>query len=106
MRKIVILLLVCSVLPIQAQYADVVQQREMRSKRFLQEAKLLYNERNYDMAEELLHQVQNGNPTHIQEHEAAALLALIAYYRNPEEALGTIEEYLKLYPDAPEQNRM
>ena len=106
MRKIVILLLACSVLPIRAQYVGTTQQREVRSEQLLQEAKLLYNERSYDMAEELLNQVKDANPTHMQEHEAAALKALIAYYKNPEEALGTIEEYLKRYPDAPEQNRM
>lgn len=106
MRKIVIFILACSILPIQAQYINAPQYQNDYAERLLLEAKLLYNEHSYDMAEELLDQLQNNNPTYVQEHEAATLLTLIAYQRNPQEALGTIEAYLQRYPDAPEHNRM
>ena len=106
MKKIAILLLACSVLPLQAQYVGVAHRDVAHTERLLQEAKLLYDERCYDMAEELLSQVQRGAVNSVQEHEVAALQALIAYHRCPAEALGVIEAYLKQYPDAPEQNRM
>ena len=106
MKKIAILLLACSMLPVQAQTVGAVQHGIERTEELLQEAKSLHGERNYDMAEHLLKQVLKGKPTRMQEHEAEALLARIAYHRNPEEALGLIEEYLIQYPDAPEQNRM
>lgn len=106
MKKIVILLLACSILPMRAQYIGTAYHNDNHTEQLLQKAKLFYNERNYDLAEDVLNQVQLGKPTHIQQHEAAALQALIAYHRNPTEALGTIEEYLKRYPDTPEENRM
>lgn len=106
MKKIVLFILACSILPIQAQYINAPQQHKEQAEKLLIEAKLLYNEHSYGMAEELLSQVQSNNPTYAQAHEAATLMTLIAFHRNPQEALGTIEEYLKSYPDAPEQNRM
>ena len=106
MKKIVLFILACSILPIQAQYINATQQHKEQAEKLLIEAKLLYNEHSYGMAEELLSQVQSNNPTYAQAHEAATLMTLIAFHRNPQEALGTIEEYLKSYPDAPEQNRM
>lgn len=106
MKKIAILLLAGYMFPAQAQTIDAVQHRNERTEELLQEAKLLHSERSYDMAEQLLEQVMKRKLTRMQEHEAEVLLARIAYQKNPEEALGTIEEYLKQYPDAPEQNRM
>ena len=106
MKKIIILLLACSILPVQAQYVGTIHRNDGYSERLLQEAQLLYNERNYGMAEELLAQIQRDNLTLIQRHEVEALLALIAYQNNPQTASGVLEEYLQRYPDAPEQNRM
>lgn len=106
MKKIVILLLACAVLPVQAQRIGTPQRNDGHTERMLQEAKLLYSEHSYAMAEELLDRVVNGDPTYTQRHEAAALKALIAYHRNPKEGAMAIEEYMTLYPDAPELNRM
>ena len=106
MKKIAILLLAGYMLPAQAQTIDAVQDCNECAEEMLQEAKLLYSERSYDMAEHLLEQMMKRKLTRMQEHEVEALLARIAYQNNPEEALGAIEEYLRQYPDAPEQNRM
>ena len=106
MKKIIILLLACSTLPIQAQYVGTAHRNDEHTEKLLQEVQLLYNERCYNMAEELLGQIQNGDLTQMQQHEVEVLLALIAYQNNPQTASGAIEEYLKHYPDAPEQNRM
>ena len=106
MKKIMILLLACCALPIQAQYVGVPYRNDVCVESLLQKARLLYNERSFNMAEELLRQVLEDNPTYQQRHEAVALSALIAYHRDPLTAVGTIEEYLQAYPDAPELNRM
>lgn len=106
MKKIVILLLACTLLPVQAQYIGEAHRGDERSERLLQEIRLLYNEHSYDLAQELLEQVKHTDLTYIQQREAAMLQALIAYHRNPNEATKVIEEYLQLYPDAPERNRM
>ena len=106
MKKIVILLFVCNFLSAQAQHVGEVHCKVNHTEQLLQEARLLYNEHSYEMAEVLLQQVQDNQPTYTQKHEAAALLALIAYQKNPEQALERIEEYLQCYPDAPETNRM
>ena len=106
MKKIVILLLTCAILPMQAQNIKNVLRNDEHSERLLQEAKLLYNEHCYDMAEELLDQVQRESLTQAQQHKVAYLQSLIAYSCNPETAAGVIEEYLQCYPDAPEQHRM
>ena len=106
MKKIAILLLACSVLPVQAQYVCVEHRNVSHTEKLLQEAKLLYDERCYDMAEELLGQMQREKVNNVQKHEAMLLQALIAYQKNPAEALVVIDEYLKQYPDAPEQGRM
>lgn len=105
-KQIVVLLLACYVLPIQAQYVGAVYRHEEQAEQVLQKARLLYHACSYDMAEELIGQMKRGVMTPLQRHEADALLTLIAYQRSPQEALGAIEEYLKRYPDAPEQNRM
>ena len=101
-----ILLLACCALPIQAQYVGVPYRNDECVESLLQKVRLLYNERSFNMAEELLRQVLEDNPTYQQRHEAVALSALVAYQRNPQTAVGAIEEYLQCYPDAPEQNRM
>ena len=106
MKKIAIFLLACSILSVQAQHISTPQRQKKHTDELLQEAKLLYNERSYDMAEELIDQFLCGTPNYIQKREAAALLALIAYQKDPRQALSAIEEYLMHYPDAPEQNRM
>ena len=106
MKKIVILLLACCILPTQAQYVDVAHRNDEHTERLISKAKLLYGECSYDMAKELLSEVKYNNPTRMQQHEADALLALIAYQCDPQSAAGIIEEYLRQYPDAPEQNRM
>ena len=106
MKKIVILLLACYMLPIQAQYVNVAHRNDEHTENLIQKAKLLYNERSYNTAKDLLLEVQSSNPTHSQQHEADAILALIAYQCDPLSAAIAIEDYLRRYPDAPEQNRM
>ena len=106
MKKIVILLLACYILPLQAQYVGTEHRNDNRVEWQLREAKLLYNEHSYNMADELLGKVLSSNPTYEQRREAVALSAFIAYHRDPATAIGVIDEYLKLYPNAPEQNRM
>ena len=106
MKKIVIFLLTCCILPMQAQYVSTAHRNDEHTEKLIQKAKLLYNEHNYDMAKELINEVQCSNPTHLQQHDADALLALIAYQCDPSSAAIIIEDYLRRYPDAPEQNRM
>ena len=106
MKKIVILLLACYVLPVQAQYVGMAHHNDEHTERLINKAKLLYAECSYDMATELLSEVKHSNPTRMQQHEADALLALIAYQCDSKSAASVIEEYLRQYPDAPEQNRM
>ena len=106
MKKIVILLLACCILPMQAQYVGMAHRNDEHTERLINKAKLLYDECSYDMAKELLSEVKYNNPTRMQQHEADALLALIAYQCDPQSAASIIEEYLRQYPDAPEQNRM
>ena len=106
MRKFVILMVACSALSVQAQYVETVHRNEGHTERLLQEAKLLYTEHCYDKAGELLNQAERSSLTHAQQHEVAAMQALIAYHRNPQTAAKVIEDYLRHYPDAPELNRM
>ena len=106
MKRLALLLWFCSSLPVVAQHISSTYNGNTNTENLLREAKLLYNERCYNMAEELLLQVQCSNPNHLQQHETAALLALIAYHRDPQSASNVIEEYLLRYPDAPERNRM
>lgn len=106
MKKIVILLMACAVLPMQAQYVSTAQYAGEGAERLLQEAEILYNERSYDMADVVLDELLDGSPTYVQRREVAAMKALIAYQRDPKGAAVTIEDYLKRYPDAPEVNRM
>ena len=70
MKKIAILLLACAALPMQAQTIGAVQHRAEHAEELLQEAKLLHNERSYDMAEHLLEQMLKGKTTRVQEREA------------------------------------
>ena len=106
MRKFVILMVACSALSVQAQYVETVHRNEGHTERLLQEAKLLYTEHCYDKAGELLNQAERSSLTHAQQHEVAAMQALIAYHRNPQTAAKVIEDYLRHYPDASELNRM
>ena len=107
MKKLVILLLSCSALSGQAQQINPVYDNTERTDQLLNNAKLLYNERSYDMAGEYLRRAeQQKNITSAQGHEIDLLQTLIAYQLNPATASGAIGEYLRLYPDAPERNRM
>ena len=107
MKKIVILLLSCSALSVQAQLINPVYDNTERTDQLLNDAKLLYNEHSYDMAGEFLRQAeQQKGITAAQCHEIDFLQALIAYKLNPATASVVMEEYLLLYPDAPELNRI
>lgn len=106
MKKIAILLLSCYIFQMQAQYVVTAHLNDEQTEKLLHKARLLYNECSFDVAKKLLDEVQHSNPTHMQQHEADALLSLISYYCDPLSAAGVIEEYLRRYPDAPEQNRM
>ena len=98
----------CAVLSVQAQnigaasdHANLdIQEQQLRK------AQLLYNEQSYSIAKELLEDITKGQCTDIQRREAAALLAVIAYKQDAAKAEETIAEYLCVYPDAPDLNRM
>ena len=109
MKKYLLLFLLCGSLSVQAQDMGTTGGNYTRAdipERQLQQAHLLFNEHQYDMAEKLLQEVMTGAPTAAQEREAASLLVLIAYYRDVTTASSAIEKYLRTYPDAPEYNRM
>lgn len=107
MKKIVILLLSCSALSGQAQQINPVYDNTGRTDQLLNDAKQLYNDRSYDMAAEFLRQAeQQKSVTSVQCHEIDYLQALIAYQLNPATASTAMEEYLILYPDAPELNHV
>ena len=106
MKRTAILLLACLALTVQAQHVETAHRNNGYTERLLQEAKLLYTEQCYDKVGELLDQAEKGDLTHAQQHEVAAMQALIAYHRNPQTAVKVIEDYLRKYPDALEQNRM
>lgn len=107
MKRLVILLVACSTLAVQAQQVTPAHNILDHTDKLLNDVKLLYNEHSYDIAKELLQQVeQQSSITHMQRHEIAVLHALIAYQQNPATTGSIIEEYLLLYPDAPELNRM
>ena len=78
MKKWIISLVACSCLTAQGQQVGEVYHPESRAKQLLREAKLLYNERSYDMAEVLVRQAMDETLTHDAKHEASALMALIA----------------------------
>ncbi|MBR4996527.1 MAG: tetratricopeptide repeat protein [Bacteroidaceae bacterium] len=109
MKKYLLLFLLCGSLSVQAQDIGTTGGNYTRAdipERQLQQAHLLFNEHQYDMAEKLLQELLASAPTAAQEREAASLLVLIAYHRNVATASGAIEKYLRTYPDAPEYNRM
>ena len=106
MKKWIISLVACSCLTAQGQQVGEVYHPESLAEQLLREAKLLYNERSYDMAEVLVRQAMDETLTHDAKHEASALMALIAYKRCPKKALVAIQEHLSRYPDTPEMNRM
>lgn len=106
MKKWIISLLACGCLSAQGQQVGEVYRPEGRAEQLLREAKLLYNEQCYDMAEVMTRQAMDETMTRDMEREASALMAMIAYKRCPKEALATIQEHLSRYPDTPEQNRM
>ena len=49
MKKIIILLFACSTLPMQAQYVGTAHRNDEHTENLLQEVRLLYNERCYNM---------------------------------------------------------
>ena len=106
-KNIIILMLACCLMPVQAQHIGAVHQKEGRVEQLLREAKQLCEMNSYLMAEELLCEVVgHDGVTENQQREADALMALIAYHKDAAMASAVIEEYLRQYPDAPEQNRM
>lgn len=108
-KHIILLYLLCVGLAVHAQNVGTASSNYVCAdvpEKMLQEARLLYHEKCYGMAEELLMRVLENGATDVQEREAAALLTLIGYHRNPATATGIIEKYLIDYPDAPELNRM
>ena len=106
MKKWIISLLACGCLTAQGQQVGEVYRPEGSAEQLLREAKLLYDEQCYDMAEVLTRQAMAEMMTRDMEREASALMAMIAYKRCPKEALVAIQEHLSRYPDTPEQNRM
>ena len=106
MKKWIISLLACGCLSAQGQQVGEVYRPESRAEQLLREAKLLYSEQSYDMAEVLTRQAMDEMLDSDAKHEASALMTLIAYKRCPKEALASIQEHLSRYPDTPEQNRM
>lgn len=72
----------------------------------LRQAKLLYNEGSYDIAEALLLAIDADKLTDTQRREAATMQTIIAYKQDAAKALPVIEKYLYDYPDTPEKNRM
>jgi len=109
MKKYIILTILCGAITAQAQDIGTAYSHYTRPdipELQLKQARLLYNEHSYDIAETLLREVLATSPTATQEREAATLLTLIAYHRNAATASEAIEQYLHRYPDAPELNRM
>lgn len=72
----------------------------------LRQARLLYNEGSYDIAEALLQTIETDKLSDTQRREAATMLTVIAYKQDVATALSAIEKYLYDYPDTPEKNRM
>ena len=109
MKKYVILPLICMALTMQAQETHTAGNRNTLtdvSELQLQQARSFLDEHNYEMAAKLLREVQSGNGSSIQQREAAAMLAIIAYYQDAAAAVSTITKYINEYPDTPELNRM
>ena len=108
-KKYTILIFLCMALSLHAQDVGTASSNYVRTdvpEKMLREARILYNEKSYDMAEELLMRLLDAEATDVQEREAAAMLTLIAYHRDAVSAGSLIEKYLDNYPDAPELNRM
>ena len=106
MKRWMMALLACGCLAAQGQQVGEVYRPESSAEQLLREAKLLYNEQCYDMAEVLTRQAMDETMTRDMEREASALMAMIAYKRCPKEALAAIQKHLSRYPDTPELNRM
>ena len=109
MKKYVILPLICMTLTMQAQETYTVGNSNTLTdvpELQLQQARSFLDEHNYEMAAKLLREVQSGNCSSIQQREAAAMLAIIAYYQDAASAASTITKYINEYPDTPELNRM
>lgn len=99
----------CVALSVHAQNVGTVGTGYVRTdvpERLLAQASMLYNEGSYDVAEVMLRAVVDADATDEQRREAAAMLVLIAYHRDPATAGDAIERYLREYPDAPQLNRM
>ena len=105
-KTIVIALLACGLMPVCAQQVSVAHQREVCAEQLLSEAERLCEMGSYPLAGELVERLRQSELTDLQEREAEALAALIAYHEDAATASVAIERYLKAYPDAPEQNRM
>ena len=109
MKKLFIIPLLCGAIVTQAQiighttgsYTATPDQEHQ-----LHKARLLYNEKNFDMAEVLLRNIIDDAATTTVQREAETILTLIAYKKDAATAGDAIEEYLNKYPDTPERNRM
>lgn len=109
MKRYILLSILCSTLLAHAQEHNITNSVYTKAEtldRQLQQARSLYDERSYDLSEELLNGVLSTTPTDVQRCEAEALLTLIAFKRDATQAAPLIEQYLQSYPDAPERNRM
>ena len=60
----------------------------------LRQARLLYNEGSYDIAEALLQTIETDKLSDTQRREAATMLTVIAYKQDVATALSAIEKYL------------
>ena len=109
MRKYIILSLMCATLLTHAQGISTSSSEFVRTdvpENALHQARLLFHEGNYDMAEIMLRKIAETSTTSVQQREVAMLLTLIAYHRDAETAGETIERYLYTYPAAPDVNHM
>ena len=109
MRKYIILSLMCATLLTHAQGISTSSSEYVRTdvpENALHQARLLFHEGNYDMAEIMLRKIAETSTTSVQQREVAMLLTLIAYHRDAETAGETIERYLYTYPAAPDVNHM
>lgn len=109
MRKYILLSLMCVTLCAQAQNISTLSSEYVRTdipENELRQARLLYDEGNYEMAEVILRKIATSPSVCSQKREAERLLTLIAFHRDATKAGDAIERYLYAYPAAPDVNRM
>ena len=64
------------------------------SENLYEQACLFYQEKNYGMAEEMLERFLKARPSEVQQREATALKAVIAFKKDAAKALPVLENYL------------